>query len=263
MGIQFDKNELENKLDEVINTLIKKGFMPAISGQEKKNLIENVISTLSNDPQINLTKDDLHKDGVHSALGIACMSALNKKFDYRILFKEQHQLDEHELKDSFKKLLTEMMKLTPAYKNKSVEEQKKLEDQIDELSEFLAQKLYKNDPYLFAENKPVLNMMSACFDPLSELRRELYGVAFAGEEFEAVQAIPAGNQMGLEDLATEGDSFMANMNEANPNVPDPLGVKMISIVNGLADGVTSVFEAESTLSDPEIIPQGPPKPKPH
>lgn len=252
MAIQnVSKLELEQKLEEILNLLIKKGLMPALSASEKKELTQKISEKLINDPKISLTKDDLKDDAVQKSLGLACMAQLlhtkdpNYSFDYSMLFKSQLEIEQKDLQKEMKLLFTNILKMNPSYQNKAREEQKMMEADINQFAEKMSQQMQEKNELLLKNDK-VMNVITAGLDMLSEQRRSLYGVDThtPGAIFKPVLAVPFGEQMGLQDLATSGESFMGKRDEPNPNIPDPLGLHMAAIINYIADGQTSKAEVE-------------------
>src|SRR3990167_6748646 len=215
--------QFQKEVEKIIKLHIQKGFIA--ENVDVKKLAETVTNKLQNDKSISLSETDVKENaGIQKAVGLACIAECNPKnsFDYSVLFKNQNEIDQKEFKKELKNIFTEAMKLNPTYKNKSSEEKEKLDNELDELAEFVSEKLLKNDSFPLAENQYALNFVAASVDMLNEQRaefyRELYGAAEPGEVRRVVEAVPYGDQIGLEDMASMGDSFQAKKNDANPGV---------------------------------------------
>lgn len=256
--------ELEKTILEVINN--NKIMKTLLSATEKMQIAQKIAANLTQDPSIRLEKDDLKNNNVRKALEVACLThACQKdnpsfKFDYKLLFKSQDGLEEDkDFEKGLKSIFSEMLKLKPKKGKKLTEEEEEelLNNLVKTLSEKLIPRKDKNN--LVAHDQKALNLLLGCFDALrreSNERRTLYGVDThnPGEEFIAVQGVQAGNQAAAQDLAQTGTNFMAEYDKADGGEPDPLGVKMSSIVNLLSDGQMTDFEVE--LQREGIIPGG-------
>jgi uncharacterized protein YlxP (DUF503 family) len=122
------RKELEQELEKILNMEIQKGILRPMSKEEKKQIIKTVADELMNDPQISLTRDSLQDPKMRQTLGVACIAAANpnNKFDFKLLFKNQHELDKDELKQTIKAQLIENLKLSPDYKKASTEEERRV-----------------------------------------------------------------------------------------------------------------------------------------
>jgi hypothetical protein len=256
MTIQnLDRKELENKIEEILNLLEKKGLIPTLLPEAKKELTKKVSETLINDPKITLSQDDLKNENVQKGLGIACVSELvpNHKFDYRLLFRKQLEIEPKELQKELTLLFTHALKLTPGYQNKTQMQQLEMEEKLAELSEKMTDKFLENNKEPLLNNDKVTGILDAALDLLSEQRRTLYGMDThnPGGILKPVLEVTYGEQMGIQDLAATGDSFMAKR-DAVGGIPDPLGIHMANLINYLADGNTTGYE--QYLMESNIIP---------
>jgi len=244
--------EIEKMMDE----MIKKGLLPALDRKAKDRILSSVFDKLHEDKDVSLTLNDLKTNpDTRKALGVACMAECrpNNQFNYTLLFKKQNDLKPEELKKQFKSIFDDMLKLHPKMDPKKRAE---LDKQFDDLANTLVKQCTKS-PDMLCENKSAFNLLAGCFDAASDYRRQLYGVDthVTGAEFIPVQAEPIGDQLGFIDLSFGmGHSFKASLEQADPGVPDPIGVKMNNIINAISSGNLSNTVEQELISD-HIIPK--------
>lgn len=261
MALGFDeKKDLEKVLEVIVKQLMQKGLLPALSNVEQKDLIKNVSENLSGE----LTKEDLNKESSLKALSIACVSECvqmknpNYKFDYKLLFKPQNQIDPDELTEQLKNIFKEAIKLNPNYNPKS----SSVDEKLDELANRLVNKSFKsNDNDALSENEKTFGLIAASIDLLSMQRRQFYGVdtQTPGEVQQPVLEI-IGNLVGAQDLATEGTSFMAEVNKPDLGVPDPLGIKLSAVLDAISSNED--VDIQNELLNAKLIPSTAPTNKP-
>lgn len=249
--------EFQELLEGLINHLKNKGLINP--GKDTKELAKAVAEDL-NAEGISISGKDLNANPeTMKSVGLACIakSQPELKFDIKILFTPQNELeDADDLKKNLKNIFTEMLKLQPNYKNASEEEKKEMDEKLDEMTEVLTNKfLDTRSEEPVAKNESIFSLVAACLDVLTktssnndqeEMFREQYGVnPIPGGSESTVLAIPAGNQMGVQDLATTGLSFLAQVDNPDPGAPDPLGIKMGAIINRIAKSdISSDFAYE-------------------
>ncbi len=266
MTIHMDLREFQLELEKVIKKMIEANLIPGLKNYDHAaiaTLAKNVTETLHKNHDINLSKDDLHNKDSREVLGLACQAQFvqqknpNFKFDYTLLFKNQIMMtDDQKLKLKkdltleLTKLFTEMSKFyphpTPGGKKK-----------LEELAELLAEKLMDNGR--MQENSKLLALIFGCQRQLqldeklmTEQRRELYGVDThnTGAVFLPVPAPVEGNKQGLLDMAFQGgSSFMGELMNANPDQPDPLGIKMVHIIADIGSGALSGDLEQRLMAD--------------
>lgn len=251
--------DLQKELMQIINELIEKKFLPA--GIKKEDLVKKIIDELSKDKTILSLLQNGLTDNLRKVLAITCIAEVRNqntpalKFDYKILFKNLSELKEHQLKNELKKLFIALLKFNPKYLELSAKEKEALEKKIEEMAELFATKSFKRYDDDIHENVKLNDLIAGVLkmlDPLKEFYRELYGVTQTPGEIEIpVYVVDAGNQMAVQDLATFGESFLGNSNAPSGGV-DPMGIKMIAIINFLADGQES--DLEKSLRDTGVLP---------
>jgi|GEM_PF-6415241 len=243
MLFNLDRKELEKKIEEVLDRLIKSGLVQ-VSPEEKKNIVQRVTDKLVNDKRVTLSKEDLQNKDTLKSLGLCCIAELNPKhsFDYVKLFAKTLDLEpnlDQKLTALFEKKYeaNKALKLTPGQKLA-------VQDSTKELTDLLEKKLRSDD-------KTQLTKDILALDILEEARAEQrivdYGVDthHPGAVLKIVQANVSGNQMAFQDLSTSGENFMAKVNDPSLG-EDPLGIKILAVTNAIADGVVNT-EAEKTL----------------
>lgn len=225
----LDIKELEAVIKGVMDKLESTGLIPP--GLDKASIISTVTEKLAKDPEISLTKETLNDVAVQKALGVACIAQANpsNKFDYSLLFKDKLLLDKTST-DTLKLLFKDMFKKDPNQLEK-----------IDTLMNVLSKNLTpENQKEL---GKDLLAMQILQEGPMQQMQRDQrvqdYGVDThnPGSVLKVVQAVVAGNQMGRQDLARDGDSLMGKMGNPDANTPDPLGTIASAVINSIADGV--------------------------
>jgi hypothetical protein len=271
--------EFQKELEKLIQQMVQKGLLPALSLDKIQDLAMRVTKRLNEDKQVNLSIQDLKNNpDTQKSMGLACMAECNpsNKFNYEMLFKNQFNLDEKnrdnlelDLKNQLKNAFRDMLKLSPKYKESSKEEQEEINQQFDDLAEKLTQKFLRDD---LSENKQAFNLLSACEDLLSrpelyrantdedsssDYRRQLYGVDthVTGAVFKPVLAEPIGDQIGVLNLSSgEGNSFEAEKMKPDVGAPDPLSIKFSSILleaaaDELCPEIESALKSEGLIYD--------------
>jgi len=265
MTIHMDLREFQLELEKLIKKMIEAKLIPGLTPSDHAaiaKLAKNVTETLHKNSDINLSKDDIYSNDSREVLALACQAQFvqqknpNFKFDYTLLFKNQIMMtDDQKLqlkKDltlELTKLFTEMSKFyphpTPGGKKK-----------LEELAELLAEKLM--DKGRMQENSKLLALVFGCQrqllldDKQTEQRRELYGVDThnTGAVFLPVPAPVEGNKQGLLDMAFQGGtSFMGELLNANPDQPDPIGIKMVHIIADIGSGALSGDLEQRLMAD--------------
>lgn len=256
------QQDLEKVLEDLVHQLVKQGLLPALSPQQKKDLVKEVSKNLMADPDIYLRKEDLHKDSIKKMLGLACMAECNpkNKFDYKILFKTPRELKKDELKAVLAFLFTELLKLKMGKDLKLTPEQKtNIDQRLDDLTSKLERQFEKNSDESLGENNNAFKLFAAVLDLLSEQRRACYGVDthITGSVFKPVPPAYVGDQIVRPNLSGgEGDSFEAEKEKPNPNIPDPLGIHLFTLINDVAiDAILP--EVESTLASEGMFYESP------
>lgn len=267
MSIESSSLEAVTKeLEKMIEKMKEIGLLP--KNTDVKELAESVVNTLKNDNGPLLTPEKIKQDpSVFKSLQIACMaeSIPNNKFDYTLLLKKDLNLEKDDLKHQLKNVFTEMLKLSPANKkNRTAEEEAELDEQLNKLVEGTVQKL-DNDPdnmmHLLSQTLLMLSFMSEAKEsPEIAHNRMLTGIGKIGEVFQPTLDVSLGDQIGVINYMTSGKSFLAERNNPDPTVPDPLGIKFAAIINYLADGQTNKFEEK--MLDFALTPSAAPKPQP-
>lgn len=255
-----DVKELNKVLTEVVELLVKKGFLPATV--DKKALVRNVAEKIMQNPDVMLNTQDLRKESTLKGLGFACVAeqTMGNQVDYTLVFKHQSMLQEKDLALTFKSMFDELLKLKLKDLKKSPEEIKLMQKKLDQFAMKLATTVFQNvnKREMAFENKAICNTLNALIDPLSEGRRALYNVDthVTGAEFKPTLSVPYGDQMGVQDLAPDysGGSFMAQKD--NPIGPDPLGTKNDNLVSAVVSGAAIIDSPlEKQIMD-AISPQG-------
>jgi hypothetical protein len=248
--------EILKEIEKMMDEMIKKGLMPALSLGQKQNIAKNVFKKLNEAEGVSLTLDDFKNNpDTRKALGLSCMAECrpNNKFDYTMLFKKENDLKPEELKKQLKSIFDDMLKLHPKMDPKK---RKELENEFDALAEKLSHEFNKR-PEMLCENKTAFNLIFGCFDAASDFRRQMYGVDthVTGAQFIPVQAEPIGDLLGVVNLSFGmGDSFQASKEKVDPCLADPIGIIMTNIINNLGSGnLNSTIEQE--LIDARVIPK--------
>jgi hypothetical protein len=263
----------QNELVNVLNDILKP-FFPKEQEQLKLQLIKEVAEKLQ-----HIQIDDLkHPDNI-KALRITCGAHMMEKnnpafkFDPTFLFKQPKDEKEEadDLKSVFKKLLSNMFKLTPKGKKKKKEEGK--EEEIDEeeqkkldtLAEALAMKVSKKrERTPVAKNESAMGLIEGGVDVLAAGIETQYGgvdVRFPGKILKPVLGVPHGDQMGTIDLATqEGTNFKASLEKTYGE--DYTGIKLFNLVESVAVGDPLNVDEMCAAVDKEGILHSPHAPKP-
>lgn len=240
----LDKEDLRKRVEEILMQLIDSRLIN-VKKDEIPGIVNRVTETLTKDPSIVLTKDDLKEKETSQAIGLACIAEINPehKLKYTKLFDKN--LDLHpELKVKLNSIFDKMLqfnkelKLTP-------EQRSTMRDKIEELAELLERKLHKEDKAELTKYIMALDIL----EQQAQARIMSYGVDthHPGAVLTVVQAVVAGNQMGFQDLATFGDNFMAKLNDPNLGVEDPIGVRATAVLFALADGMINTESEKSML----------------
>lgn len=255
MTVLVDKKEFMRELEKIVHGLIQKGLIPEKT--DVKTLVESVYNKLHADKDLMLDASDLKNENTQKSLGLACMAQANpnNKLDYTFLFKNPSKENRDEFEKQLKNLFTEILKLNPKL---TKENQKELEHDINLLVERFTDKLIKDNRPV-PENKSVFDVVAAGIDLLSEQRRATYGVdtTIAGGVFIPPQMTPLADQ--LDNLPAAGESYEAHKQHPQPGEPDPLGFKLVEILEQVAGGsnIIDSFQEANLLAESNT-----PRPKP-
>lgn len=262
MVVNAQDPTLTKELNKIINELILRGLMPKLNTDEKQQIVKQVLINLES-VNFKATAEDLKKPEIRQAIGMACKAeclgiknpALGMKFDYTLFFKPKKELtlaDEKKLTEDIKNLFKEMLKLKMGKKKLDPKE----EQALDKAAELLAKKMLQKECEYLAQHKGITNTVAGMLDSVEEFKRMMYGVGAAGEVFKPVLGEPFGEQWGIQDLATVGDNFMAEVNSPDPGKADPIGVHMLAIMEKIANGDLSE-ELENQLGIPDTVNEPP------
>jgi hypothetical protein len=254
------QEDLEKVIEKVLEALMKSGLIKEIKDpKEKKSLVEGIAKTLVADKNFTLTKDDLQKQDTLKNIGLACVAAINpaNNFNYARLFHERLEV-EPKLDEKLKMILKPMLDK----KKLSEEEKKALDMKLGALGAGMEKSLRPEDRTALEKlilSKEILAAEQAKFNQLQksspeEAQRRLTSIADynvdtknPGSIVPVLLANTAGNQMGRQDLATQGENFMAKLDKPDLGIEDPLGIKLSAVLNALMDGDVN------TESDKEML----------
>lgn len=240
--LQVSRQELETVLEKLLEMMMKKNLMPAMSGAEKKELISQIAHTLERDRDLVITKDSLNDRGCLQSLCASLVAAKDPKnsFNYTELFKNNLELTV-DAKLQLKLLLAPLLEKKAGNDPKKLKElEGKLDEHLDDLMKVLDKNIDKDRKNQITKDIFICKIIE---ERLRDQRIADYGVDShePGAVLKQVQYI-AGNLTGRADLSTHGDNAMAKDNNPNSGDPDPLGKTMIALVNSLMDGVISPGE---------------------
>lgn len=248
MGLLFsdpkvEKEEMENLrklLEKMIIVLKKNKLLP--ENADPKNIIDNVIDNLKNDPKFIITKESLKDPKFKQTLGIACIAqhTLGNNFNLGVLLSPQSQLDLHTLTKQLKTLFEKALELKLKDKQKTPEEVAAMKKQLHALAEKLAPLLMAKFKNLDRnakghDNQELAELMTGALDACDQLKIQFYGTNQPGAVPTPVFTM-VGNLVAALDMEsdTSRPSFMGQ--EGNPIGPDPLGTKIDELVEQVAKG---------------------------
>jgi len=257
---KVSSSKLEEALEILFEQLQQQNFLPSnISENEKKQIIENVMDMLKEQPELTLT--DLKNPAIEKALCLSLAAEtvavkkpeLNMQFDHSILFKDNSNTPQNEIKNDLQKelflLFIAMNQLNPKKQFSKEAIQDLSENIADQLSDKFMQ---ENEQKRLAENNNALDTFAEMF---TIALRSLFGgidPRVAGGE-----KMPVAEVMGnIAGITKEGVSpptsgqFVDEQVRYDAGKPDPHGMENSAAtrMNSIVDVFSAVLEEANIFS---------------
>lgn len=265
-------SELDELKDFILNELIKKDSLlgKMLSPDNQLKLAEGFAKSLT-EANVSMSSIDVKNKDTMDTLKFGCRAQAAQmldpsyKPDMKLILspltknEEKEEEKEANTEKNIFKMLKSMLELKLKQKNltPTKEQEQELEMKLKELARSLS------------KGKSGPTMMKGCMDAMireSVERKSLYGgidpEKGSGQERAVVQGVQGGNQFARQDLSNIGDTFMATYDKADSGQPDPVGSRISSAVNMLANDITPASEPELGVESRIKSPGSTPKLKP-